>query len=330
MSKRLSWLDCCKGATILLVVLGHVADGYLRAGTFPEHRTALLAIYNLIYAFHMPLFYCLSGYVFYLAYCQKRAEKQKNFWSQIVNLTWIYIVFSVVLWGFKMLFADSVNTQFGVMDFLMIPIKPLGEFWYVYVLIFIYLIAYVLEGKCNDKVVFIASYVISSIVKFFSFEISFPLKNILYYFFFFYLGVCMAKRKNAIGKTVEKIVFILSVLVAAGSWSICLLEKLSIHKIPVVCTFVGTSFCVLAVLAFSHYNENRLFSFFGKYSLEIYTMHTFLTAANRSILIRGGVRNFALNVSLNFIISTLVPVMIAVILKKLRLHKWIFKPVKLK
>lgn len=98
----------------------------------------------------------------------------------------------------------------------------------------------------------------------------------------------MAKRKNAIGKTVEKIVFILSVLVAAGSWSICLLEKLSIHKIPVVCTFVGTSFCVLAVLAFSHYNENRLFSFFGKYSLEIYTMHTFLTAANRSILIRGG------------------------------------------
>ena len=37
MSKRLSWLDCCKGATILLVVLGHVADGYLRAGAFPEH-----------------------------------------------------------------------------------------------------------------------------------------------------------------------------------------------------------------------------------------------------------------------------------------------------
>lgn len=72
MSKRLGWLDCCKGATILLVVLGHVADGYLSAGAFPEHKTALLAIYNLIYSFHMPLFNCLSGYVFYLAYCQKR------------------------------------------------------------------------------------------------------------------------------------------------------------------------------------------------------------------------------------------------------------------
>lgn len=61
MSKRLSWLDCCKGATILLVVLGHIADGYLSAGTFPEHKTVLLGIYNFIYAFHMPLFIaCLA------------------------------------------------------------------------------------------------------------------------------------------------------------------------------------------------------------------------------------------------------------------------------
>lgn len=288
MSKRLSWLDCCKGATILLVVLGHVADGYLSAGAFPEHKTALLAIYNLIYAFHMPLFYCLSGYVFYLAYCQKRTEKKRNFWSQIINLAWIYVFFSVALWVFKILFSDNVNTQFGVRDFLMIPIKPLGEFWYIYVLIFIYLIAYLLEDKCNDTVVLIASYVISSIVKFFSFGMVFPLKNILFYFFFFYLGVFMAKQKKTIKITMEKLVLIASILVAAGSWSACILEKISIHKIPVVCTFVGASFCVLAILVFSRSKENHLFSFCGQYSLEIYTMHTFLTAANRSILIRGG------------------------------------------
>lgn len=53
-------------------------------------------------------------------------------------------------------------------------------------------------------------------------------------------------------------------------------------------TFVGLAFCTLAVQVFSRCNENRLFSFFGKYSLEICTMHTFLTATNRSILIRGG------------------------------------------
>lgn len=40
-------------------------------------------------------------------------------------------------------------------------------------------------------------------------------------------------------------------------------------------TFVGLAFCTLAVRVFSRCNENRLFSFFGKYSLEIYTMHTY-------------------------------------------------------
>ena len=53
------------------------------------------------------------------------------------------------------------------------------------------------------------------------------------------------------------------------------------------------------------------------------------TSALSCLLYTSG-RNFVLNVSLNFIISTLVPIMIAIILKKLRLHKWIFKPVRLK
>lgn len=70
--------------------------------------------------------------MFYLAYCKKRTKKIKKFWSQIANLGWVYVVFSVALWFFKILFADSVNTQFDVKDLLIIPIKPLGEFWYIY------------------------------------------------------------------------------------------------------------------------------------------------------------------------------------------------------
>lgn len=78
-------------------------------------------------------------------------RKKKTFWSQIINLTWIYVLFSVTLWIFKMIFSDNVNTQFGVRDLLMIPIKPLGEFWYIYVLIFIYLIAYIRVYTRTEK-----------------------------------------------------------------------------------------------------------------------------------------------------------------------------------
>lgn len=288
MGKRLDWIDCGKGITILLVVLGHVADGYLSAGTFPEQKPILLAIYNLIYAFHMPLFYCLSGFVFYLAYCVRREEKRKRFISQVLNLVWIYVFFSIALWVFKMIFSDSVNTQFGLRDLVNIPIKPLGEFWYIYVLIFIYVISYILENKQCDAVILGVSYVMSSIVKLFTFGIDFPLKSIFYYFFFFYLGVFMAKRvrKPVVIKHTKEVLLGFG-MIAILSWSICIIWKTSVHKIPVFCTLVGMVFCILAMCLFQHSKQIKLFGFLGKYSLEIYTMHTFLTAANRSILIRG-------------------------------------------
>ena len=84
----------------------------------------------------MPLFFYISGYVFYLAYCKKRYERKKNFEVQLLNLVWVYCLFSIVLWIFKMCFVGNVNKQFTFNDLILIPIKPLGEYWYLYVLIF--------------------------------------------------------------------------------------------------------------------------------------------------------------------------------------------------
>ena len=51
---RIRWIDQAKGIGILLVVVvGHaLAD-----------QNIFMSLYQLIYAFHMPLFFCLSGYV---------------------------------------------------------------------------------------------------------------------------------------------------------------------------------------------------------------------------------------------------------------------------
>lgn len=52
---RIPWIDFAKGTAIYLVVLGHVIQ-YI----FPEN--ALL--FKIIYSFHMPLFFVLSGFTF--------------------------------------------------------------------------------------------------------------------------------------------------------------------------------------------------------------------------------------------------------------------------
>lgn len=51
MNKRIEWIDVAKGITIILVMIGH----YVSYGS---------QIRNFIFAFHMPLFFILSGYTF--------------------------------------------------------------------------------------------------------------------------------------------------------------------------------------------------------------------------------------------------------------------------
>ena len=49
MNKRVEWIDLAKGLGMLLVILGHcVCFGGI--------------MHNAIFAFHMPLFFILSGY----------------------------------------------------------------------------------------------------------------------------------------------------------------------------------------------------------------------------------------------------------------------------
>lgn len=57
--QRKAYLDYAKGIGILLVVLGHVVE-------FSAHTETTMLIRQLIYAFHMPLFFIISGMIIHL------------------------------------------------------------------------------------------------------------------------------------------------------------------------------------------------------------------------------------------------------------------------
>ena len=54
--QRLIWADSLKGILIVLVVLGHAIQGVY--GEDVESNR----IWNIIYSFHMPAFFAISGY----------------------------------------------------------------------------------------------------------------------------------------------------------------------------------------------------------------------------------------------------------------------------
>src|SRR5947208_16409685 len=59
-TSRVAWVDVAKGIGIVLVVYGHVSGGLVDAGIQPRNSVANAAS-ALIYTFHMPLFFFLSG-----------------------------------------------------------------------------------------------------------------------------------------------------------------------------------------------------------------------------------------------------------------------------
>lgn len=57
---REAWVDYAKGIGIILVVFGHVNRGLYSAGIQLSGSSYLLTD-SIIYSFHMPLFFFLSG-----------------------------------------------------------------------------------------------------------------------------------------------------------------------------------------------------------------------------------------------------------------------------
>ena len=86
MNGRTQWIDWAKTIGIWLVVFGHI----------PGHH---LAVSEFIYAFHMPLFFFISGY---LAKSRSIAETAK---SGVVRLLIPYAMFYVLTWLWWYLFG---------------------------------------------------------------------------------------------------------------------------------------------------------------------------------------------------------------------------------
>ncbi|MCB0807227.1 MAG: acyltransferase family protein [Bacteroidales bacterium] len=77
-SKKIEWIDIAKGIGILLVVYGHCQPP--------------LVVNKFIYAFHMPLFFFISGYLF-----SRRKKEFKPFLNgKIKRLLVPYFVFSIL------------------------------------------------------------------------------------------------------------------------------------------------------------------------------------------------------------------------------------------
>lgn len=227
--KECNYLDTARFIGMYLVVFGHVALIY-------EYRF----ISYMIYSFHMPLFFMISG----ILHKQQRAEK-KNILKTIYSLLIPFMLYNVLC--FLYLFVERGEAVFEGLEDILLGLRVVsGASWFIWVLFWIKFLSLFLRSK--------AIYVILSLVflggilliKYFcpSLKNYYLFQSVLFSFPFFTVGYCLRDKLEYPMKKYMKCLFIVIGVV------LCYLTTEYVGSISVVKAAYSNLFvnCVVAVM----------------------------------------------------------------------------------
>lgn len=177
-ANRQIWADSLKGILILLVVLGHAIQGVYSENVESNH------FWNVIYSFHMPAFFAISGYFVKLAGGGYK-WLTKRVWQLLVPyLVWCFL---------KLLLIQEINLS----SIIKIVTEPVS-FWFLWVLFWVWLVFQLSlylhqksKAKFNYTSVVFALILIGMMAVFNTKIFGFHL--IAYYFSFYALGYYMGQ-----------------------------------------------------------------------------------------------------------------------------------------
>ncbi len=366
---RITWIDMLKGLAILLVVIGHVLDGYIDVGIWPNSNRLLKAIYDFIYAFHMPLCFMISGYLYFLSYFKSGSPNKRDVRNHCIDFGCVYAFFCILMWFFKTLLSGSVNKGVSIESILFIWARPMPTYWYLYVLIVLYLLFAYTPIKRMDGRLRIAALTMISFISHLIPSVSwFQITNIAFYAVFFCFGMDMCRKQGDRVKSKEKrnlFDYVLFLNGVALNLIIVIVGE-QVNALPIISTIVGiliplglmsifskvetvrvadclkTEFETEKTTIYSAVNSEHsqmhlrkgkqsflvggVLRILGTHMQEIYVMHIFIAPATRMLLLKFNVSNMPLSLTFTILISIIVPIMIGVVLRKLNLYDWLFRP----
>ena len=181
MIGREQFLDYGKGIGIILVVFEHVVRGLYSAKIENDFYPFYL-IDELIYSFHMPLFFFISGYLLSL---------KKPFLLFLKNKSFV-IVYVYYLWGFLQLSIEFfmsryTNGSVSYFDFLEFVFAPRAQFWFLYALFVFFIVSFFVF---RNKLFLMFSLFFFFVFYFFFFFESKFLSFFSIFYVFFFAGYC--------------------------------------------------------------------------------------------------------------------------------------------
>lgn len=310
---RQTYLDIAKGIGIILVVIGHcVPDASSPAGISVP---AMKILHEIIYSFHMPLFFFISGFLTF-----KRDRQPKSRISLIAKrakrLLIPYFFVGLAYAPVKLLLSEFANKPYDIHNLwqIFLGVNPDGELWFLYALFAISLIAIILNEKAS-KITLAITFVLALTIP--------VMPDITRHLFYFFLGMYMrAEFPKYFEQMKLQIVCLYGIIfVIINAAAIIIGNNPAFHVFTAVS---GTFLCI----RFSHWISSKviagtgILAALGLFSMDVYILSDIIKIPFRIIFWN----KLHLYIG-SFLICTLASIVLSYVISKyiIRKNKWLKK-----
>ncbi|MEN6521512.1 MAG: acyltransferase [Armatimonadota bacterium] len=322
MNKRISWIDYAKGIGIILVVYGHVLQGLCKVGL--DISPKIFSFSNsLVYGFHMPLFFLLSG-----MFAESWLAKYKTssaIKAKVFSILWPYLVWSLVQGAVSVGVSDYTNYPMTWPTVLKrIPLSPFLQFWFLYVLFIQHMLYLVLRRYLNPKAIAIVSLALYIVCPWLNFWVT---ERVFRFFIYFCLGALINRNsiESVLSKFDNKWGFSAAILGFAGINALYLSGKVDFPQFSVIIALAGVILTILVSHRLAQSSILQWLRVVGTLSMPIYLLHVMSGAAARIILLYCfKVRDVYIHAILGCATGVILPVLFYKAMTKIKANTLLF------
>ena len=279
---RIAWLDYARGLAMILVVYGHCYRGLNAEGSTSQDRV-LATIDYLIYTFHMPVFFIISG----ILAARSPFRGGSSFWlSKAEPILWPYVVWMSVQIAALIVFSGVTNegaVSLGIWTYLYDPVSP---FWFLYAL-FVSCVFLAYAWRLGTPILLGVAVAVFAACRFTTGGIAADVSWGLLYFTIGAIASDFARRPGTIAAATRIPVMLLSAAGAIGLGlgfhSLGISNELAVPSALLGCLALFGLAERLARLAVT-WRPMRIIAFIGQASLTVLVVHILGTAGTRIVL----------------------------------------------
>jgi len=314
-------IDIARGIGILLVVFGHSLK------QTQVHAAWIKVLTYLIYSFHMPLFFVLSGFVAArILDIDAAAERRRFLGNRAVRLLVPYFAIGLLYIPVKLKLSAYAVKPFRLSDSLKLLIgqNPDVSLWFLYILFIVTMVTVLLVNRNNFRPVLYGSFFLSLAI--YWANLDFKTGK---YLFFFLAGIWVrlkfedVLRDSGTGGKCAENVMAGQELLAAAALVIFVFLNVFLYRTTVTLSIMGTSVCgTYLVLWFScslaggtrFRKPVTVLEYLGRHSMDIYILHEPIMTILKIVLFNVLGLNYIVCTALIFAGALLIPMPVSALL----------------